>query len=180
MLLTIQHLYFAYQDEWIFKDWSSTLRHSEICHLKGKNGQGKSTLLRVVAGILRPHTGKVLVNANEQYKNNIAYVGHRIGLHPNLTVRENLCFGFSEDNIADIHQYLNELQLHHCLDKEVHILSQGQAHKIALIQMILYRSQLWLLDEPFANLRVEITPSEPDPVNAGAGKCRKCGATPLR
>jgi heme exporter protein A len=152
MLLTIQHLDFSYQDEWIFKDWSATLRHSEICHLKGANGQGKSTLLRIIAGILRPHAGKVMVNGHDAYKHKIAYVGHRLGLHPDLTVRENLCYGFSEDNINDMHQYLDELHLHHCLDKEVHILSQGQAHKIALIQMLLYRSQLWLLDEPFANL----------------------------
>jgi heme exporter protein A len=152
MLLTIQHLDFAYQDEWIFKDWSASLRRSEICHLKGANGEGKSTLLRIIAGILRPHAGDVLVNLSHGYKNKIAYVGHRLGLHPNLSVRENLCYGFSENNVVDMHQYLDELQLHHCLDKETHILSQGQAHKIALIQMLLYRSQLWLLDEPFANL----------------------------
>ena len=152
MLLSIQHLDFAYQDEWIFKDWSATLSRSEICHLKGANGRGKSTLLRVIAGILRPHAGNVMVNVSDVYKNKIAYVGHRLGLHPYLTVRENLSYGFSEDSVDDMLQYLDELKLHHCLDKEVHILSQGQAHKIALIQMLLYRSQLWLLDEPFANL----------------------------
>lgn len=152
MLLSIQHLDFAYQEEWIFQDWSATLAAGQICHLKGANGKGKSTLLKVIAGILRPYTGKVLVKTTDGFNNTISYVGHRLGLHPFLTARENLSFGFAEDALEDMHRYFDELQLHHCLDKETHILSQGQAHKIALIQMLLHRSQLWLLDEPFANL----------------------------
>lgn len=151
-LLSLQNIYFTYHDDWILQDWSSSIESCQICHLKGRNGRGKSTLLRIIAGILRPNAGTVTLNPNEAFKSAIAYVGHHLGLHPFLTVRENLIFGFQADVLSELNIFLNELQLDECLDRPIHILSQGQAHKIAIIQMLLQNAQLWVLDEPFANL----------------------------
>lgn len=151
-LLSIQNVYFSYEEDWILQNWSGTLKEAELCHVKGPNGRGKSTLLRIIAGILRPSSGVITHCFQHSFSTPTAYVGHRLGLHPFLTVRENLAYGFASAVEDQLNRFLDELKLHDCLDKELHILSQGQAHKISLIQMLLQHAELWIMDEPFTNL----------------------------
>lgn len=145
MIFTSSNISFAYDYQVIINHWSSSLSASQICHLQGPNGSGKSTLLRLFAGILQPFSGEVVCDYP------IAYVGHQLGLHPDLTIDENLSFGLVP-KIDDLPPLLEETHLHAHQDSYVGILSVGQKQKVALIRMILQNAKIWLMDEPFANL----------------------------
>lgn len=145
MIFTASNLNFAYDQKAIIKNWNSSLPASRVCHLQGPNGSGKSTLLRLFAGILKPLSGEINVEVS------VAYVGHQWGLHPDLTIIENLSLGI-EPAFQDWSLLLKETQMLDYQDVLTRILSVGQKQKIALIRMILQNSKVWLMDEPFANL----------------------------
>lgn len=145
MIFTASNISFAYDHQVIINHWNSSLSASQICHLQGPNGSGKSTLLRLLAGILQPIAGEIICDCP------IAYVGHQLGLHPDLTIEENLILGLAP-SIKDFSLLLEETQMLTHQHGLTSILSVGQKQKVALIRMILQNAKVWLMDEPFANL----------------------------
>lgn len=145
MILSASNVFFAYDEQSVIQDWSSILQSGQVCHLQGYNGSGKSTLLRLFAGILKPFSGNIIS------KGTIAYVGHQLGLHPDLSIIENLSLGLT-DKIDDWVEFLEEAKLSSVEQHLTGILSVGQKQKVALIRMILQKAHIWLMDEPFANL----------------------------
>jgi heme exporter protein A len=144
--LSIKHLEFGYDDEPIIKDCHFICHLGNVVHLIGANGSGKTTLLRLLAGILKPASGVIHCDLKR------AYVGHQLGLHPDLTPLENieLVIGRTQSKRLDLLFQtggLNSLKHQACKT-----LSLGQQHKVACIRLALSQAQLWLLDEPFANL----------------------------
>ncbi len=145
-MINIKNLDFCYQDVPVIHAWSSQLDSGVICHLRGSNGSGKSTLLKLIAGILKPSAGSIETSGG------CAYVGHQLGLHQQLSVLENLMFGLGAHVSIDWGEHLKQANLlshQHRLCRE---LSLGQQHKVAMLGLLAKNAELWLLDEPFANL----------------------------
>lgn len=131
-----------------------------VTGLFGPNAAGKSTLLRVLAGLLRPTRGRVMldgrpVNASdEDFRRRIGYVGHDSGLYARLSVRENLAlfsslYGIGEERIDDL---VGRLDLQAYSGVHVEELSAGLKRRAAVARGLVHEPDVLLLDEPYANL----------------------------
>lgn len=136
----------------------------ELVGIVGPNGGGKSTLLLLMAGLLRPTVGSVTVCGIEAYALSLTSAGHvglvtaRPGLYPLLTGRENLrhfggLFGLTPEEVdAKAEPLCKALELTTGFDDRVARWSTGMQQKLSLIRALLLRPQLLLFDEPTANL----------------------------
>ncbi|NQD38220.1 cytochrome c biogenesis heme-transporting ATPase CcmA [Permianibacter sp. IMCC34836] len=130
------------------------LAAGEGVHLLGANGAGKTSLLRVLAGIAPALTGDFHIAADCR----VIYLGHALGLKPELTVEENLAFLLQLSGQAARRSYADALQavgLARYFDARVGSLSAGQKRRVGLARLLIEPAGLWLLDEPFAALDVK-------------------------
>lgn len=132
-----------------------------ICHLVGANGTGKTTLLMQLAGLLPVLTGEVHYQGVVSLPIQPLYVSHQLGIHPNLTVAQNLTFLLNlygiTPSIADIDDALAWVGLQGFETISSSHLSAGQTRRITLARLYLLTpdvTPLWLLDEPFTALDV--------------------------
>ena len=134
-----------------------------ICHLVGANGTGKTTLLMQLAGLLPVLTGETYYQGSVSLPIQPLYVSHQLGIHPNLTVAQNLTFllnlyGISP-SAADIDNALTWVGLQGFETISSSHLSAGQTRRITLARLYLLTPEvtpLWLLDEPFTALDVDM------------------------
>ncbi|MCC6337236.1 MAG: ABC transporter ATP-binding protein [Myxococcales bacterium] len=140
-----------------------TVRAGEMVGVVGPNGGGKSTLLLLMAGLLRPTTGRVLVCGVDAWKLSLTAAGQvglvtaRPGLYPLLTGRENLhhfggLFGIAARQVDEKAEPLARALELTRLDDRVAQLSTGMQQKLSLIRALLLSPKLLLFDEPTANL----------------------------
>jgi len=124
--------------------------------LRGANGTGKTSLLRVLAGLTRPECGAISwlgEDRPEGLRSLAAYSGHQAALNADLTIRQNLAFyarlrGWK----GQLEQLLEGLGLGALADLEVRHLSAGQRRRGGLARLLMSDCRVWLLDEPFTNL----------------------------
>jgi heme exporter protein A len=125
----------------------------------GRNGAGKSSLLRIIAGLLAPSRGSIALDGGHT-ESTLAeqchFVGHRDALKPALTVLENLRFwrnflgsARGDDTLLPA---LQTLGLGHLVDLPAGYLSAGQRRRLALARLLVAPRPLWLLDEPTSAL----------------------------
>ena len=134
-----------------------------ICHLIGANGTGKTTLLMQLAGLLPVMTGTVSYQGQAGLPIQPLYVSHQLGIHPDLTVAQNLIFllnlyGISP-SASDIDDALTWVGLQGFETISSSHLSAGQTRRITLARLYLLTpdvTPLWLLDEPFTALDVDM------------------------
>ncbi len=139
------------------------LSTGSICHLIGANGTGKTTLLMQLAGLLPIITGSIYYRGAAGIPVQPLYVSHQLGIHPSLTVAQNLTFllnlyGISPSN-DDIDEALTWVGLQGFETISSSHLSAGQTRRITLARLYLLTPQvtpLWLLDEPFTALDVNM------------------------
>lgn len=143
---------------------SLTVTGGEMVGVAGPNGGGKSTLLFLLAGLLRPTSGGVQVCGVEARTLSLSSTGQvglvtaRPGLYPLLSGRENLwhfggLFGLSPDEVDEkTGALIRDLELHHGVDERVGRMSTGMQQKLSLIRALMLSPKLLLLDEPTANL----------------------------
>jgi heme exporter protein A len=145
----------------LFKDLSLVVRPGTLLHVRGANGAGKTSLLRLLCGTSPADEGRVLwkgVPIGQQrleYHAELAYLGHRDGLKQDLTASENLRFVLALRTATPayaLEQTLTELGLARAADLPVRSLSAGQRRRVALARCLLSDVPLWILDEPFSNL----------------------------
>jgi len=139
------------------------LSTGSICHLIGANGTGKTTLLMQLAGLLPVLTGEVSYQGVASLPVQPLYVSHQLGIHPNLTVAQNLTFLLNLYGITpsteDIDAALTWVGLQGFETISSSHLSAGQTRRITLARLYLLTpevTQLWLLDEPFTALDVDM------------------------
>ena len=140
-----------------------TLSSGEICHLVGANGTGKTTLLMQLAGLLPLLEGQVLYQNQPTLPVAPLYVSHQLGIHPNLTVKQNLTFLLNlygiRPSAEQIETALDWVDLSGFENMGSNQLSAGQTRRVTLARLYLMTIQqtpLWLLDEPFTALDVSM------------------------
>lgn len=148
----------------IFNPISMSLTNGESLYLKGRNGAGKTTSLRVLAGASQSYQGKIYLNDAERkellhyYTREITYIGHQLSLNLDLTAFENLTFMLSlrglkvsREKLTQVFKLLG-LPLE---DRPVRFFSAGQKRRVALSRLWLEDSAIWILDEPFTALDID-------------------------
>ena len=148
-------------DRHVLQGVSAEIRPQELLHISGPNGTGKTTLLRVVSGLLRPEQGSVTwlgqsINAiRPDYQASLAYASHEPALKGDLTALENLRFavGLKRRASADeLRAALARTGVGGCANLPARVLSAGQRRRVAMARVLAMSATLWLLDEPFTNL----------------------------
>lgn len=209
MLFSFQNITHSFDEKPLFEDIGYTMLPGGLLIIKGANGCGKTTLLKILAGLITPKSGFVFYDfsadsslrtnktqrvvmseaisgdknalsllwdcfarsnslamtdtvkeISEDYKSyfkHIHYLGHNNAVDPLLTVRENLEFWAELNNLKEgIAPAIKFFKLENVLDTECKKLSAGWNRRIALARLMLRKSSLWILDEPFANLDEEV------------------------
>lgn len=141
----------------VFAGLSFTVASGEALTVTGRNGAGKSSLLRTIVGLVRPAKGKLSLEGGDPeltIAEQAHYLGHQDALKPSLTVAENLRFwaGFLGAGTADIHPALAAVGLDELADLPAAYLSAGQRRRLSIARLIAVKRPIWLLDEPTSTL----------------------------
>jgi heme exporter protein A len=148
-------------DRHVLKGLSLEVQSGQLLHVSGPNGTGKSTLLRVLTGLLRPEQGSVtwrgtsIARGSLPFQSELAYASHEPALKGDLTALENLRFTVAlkrRVTVAELRAYLERTGVAGCADLPARVLSAGQRRRVAMARVLACRAPLWLLDEPFTNL----------------------------
>lgn len=160
--LSISDLSISRGERRLFGGLSFALKAGEAAQLTGANGAGKTSLLRAVAGLLRPDAGRVRfedgqggeIDPGMARATAVQMLAHQEGFRPGRTARAELSFQarwFGATNAA-VTAAAKRLDLVPLLDLEVRVLSAGQRRRLALASLVAANRPLWLLDEPLAPL----------------------------
>ena len=152
-MLKFDNVSFSYQHKEILRDFSMTLQRGEIVAIMGESGLGKSTLLNLAAGLLKPQKGTVVRNTDR-----ISYAFQEPRLLPHLTVLDNVnaVLSAKSDTIPAATEALAFVGLSDSATLYPRELSGGMKSRVSLARALAYQGDLYLLDEPFAALNEEL------------------------
>ncbi|UJP06450.1 MAG: cytochrome c biogenesis heme-transporting ATPase CcmA [Nitrosomonas sp.] len=151
-------------DRELFRDINFSLKAGELLQVRGPNGSGKTSLLRMLCGLSNPAAGEIQWNSTAirtlagEYFTALTYIGHLNGTKDDLTALENLRIssalaGF-EISDAQAVAALRQMGLKGREMLPVKVLSQGQRRRVALARLLMCKTALWILDEPLVALDV--------------------------
>lgn len=143
----------------LFSELAIQVPAGHVLWVRGANGAGKTSLLRMICGLLQPHEGQVLWQGRpitalrEEFGRQLTFFGHTAGVKPELSALENLqillALSGMQPDIGAALQALRDAGLAGHEHAPVRTLSQGQRRRAALARLTLADSALWVLDEPF-------------------------------
>lgn len=139
----------------VFSGLSFHAAAGTLLAVTGPNGAGKSSLLRMLAGFLRPEAGSLVFHGSAEDEPIAHYLGHADALKPALTLRETLSFWaalYGGERRADPMSAGARVGLRHALDLPAGVLSAGQRRRAGLARLLTAPRPLWLLDEPASAL----------------------------
>jgi heme exporter protein A len=141
----------------VFAGVGFSVASGEVLTISGRNGAGKSSLLRTVAGPLRIAAGRLTLEGGDAeltIAEQAHYLGHQDALKPSLSVAENLRFwaGFLGAPLVDVREPLDAVGLDAVADLPAAYLSAGQRRRLSIARLIAVKRPIWLLDEPMSTL----------------------------
>ncbi|HUF29762.1 MAG TPA: heme ABC exporter ATP-binding protein CcmA [Gemmatimonadaceae bacterium] len=148
---------------WVLRGVTLEVECGEAVGLLGANGSGKSTVLRVLATLLKPNAGSGLVNGSDvvraasAVRGEVGFLAHTPGLYDDLTARENLRFAADMMGLpyAGVEATLDRAGLAHVANDRVRGFSAGMQRRLGIARLILRSPRVLLLDEPYSNLDSE-------------------------
>lgn len=164
MSLIVSDLQCTRGNRQLFSELNFQLSPKQLLFLEGKNGSGKTTLIRTLCGLFIADKGNILWQNQpieehlEVYRKSLFYLGHLNAIKGDLSALENLRFNHlmsgQKNNDDDLLDALERIGLFGYEDFPTRELSQGQKRRVALARLIVNKSPLWILDEPFVALDV--------------------------
>lgn len=138
---------------------------ARIVAVMGQSGSGKTTFLKLLSGLIKPDSGRIVVNDKVLFHDNeinvrtrdreIAYIFQHDNLFPHLNVERNINIGLDDKNSENISTWLERFGLKDIRKSKVTNLSGGERQRIALIRALLHNPRLLMLDEAFSSLDEE-------------------------
>ena len=159
--LTAEKIHVWRGDRHVLRGVSFAARPGCLLHVHGPNGTGKTTLLRVLCGLLRPESGVVrwggeaIETIRSDYQRTMTYASHEAALKGDLTALENLRYAVGlKRRVTDteLRATLERTGVATCADLPARVLSAGQRRRVAMARVLAMQAALWLLDEPYTNL----------------------------
>ena len=161
-MLLINNLSFSRNETKIFENLNLSLTNRNIIQIKGKNGSGKTTFLKVILNILEPKNGEIIWKGKNikknifDFYNKTTFIMDKNTSTRELSVLDNINFwkglSLSKINNDEIFQLLRKLNIEKYYKTKVMYLSSGERKKLELLRLILEQKKLWVLDEPFNHL----------------------------
>ena len=156
--LSVDNLLIERDDRLLFKGLNFSVSAGKVIQLVGRNGSGKTSLIRTLLGLMPDFEGeltwkgKSLHQERDDFFNNLLYIGHKASIKSALTASENLKWltaPYRKVTQAEIDDALRNVGLRGYEDVECHSMSAGQNRRVALAQLYLLDLPVWILDEPF-------------------------------
>ena len=142
----------------IFKDINFSVESNQTMLVRGKNGSGKTSLLRVLAGYIKNYSGNILFNGNnikndKELLSEFRFLGQKNTLKGNLSVQQNIAMWELIYQVkSDTNEISKILNIEQILNVDINSLSDGQKKRISLARLIISNAKVWLLDEPLVYL----------------------------
>ncbi len=163
MFLEVKNIVKSFHHEQVVKDLNFSLEAHKTLSILGKSGCGKTTMLKILGGLIRPDAGQIMLKGEDlagkaTEKRSIVYLYQEDLLFPHLSVFENIAFGLRlkklpKDTIQDkVHKMIQSLELEGQGSKMPQRLSGGQRQRVSFGRAIITNPSLLLLDEPFGSL----------------------------
>ena len=169
-MIELNNISFSYGSKAVLNNFSLLINKGEITCLLGSSGCGKTTILRLIAGLEVPDAGivkmndRILSQKNELIvspdKRNLGFIFQDLALWPHFTVYKNIAFGLQEQKIPDIEEkvtnILDYFGISDLSKKYPHQLSGGQKQLVAIARSLVPGPEVLLMDEPLSNLDVHL------------------------
>lgn len=167
-MIKLNNISFGYSNnkgELVLEDLDLSFKAGKIVSILGDSGSGKSTILRILAGLEKPYTGCVeiggVIHADDRHfsqpeDRGVGMVFQDYALFPHMTVKKNILFGLSHlkknERMKRVKDVLKLVRMEELSERYPHELSGGQQQRVALARAIAPKPTVLLLDEPFSNL----------------------------
>ena len=166
-LKNIQHYYGIVS---VLDDVSLNIDSNQLTCLLGSSGSGKTTILRLIAGLETPQQGEIIIDNQIVTRDNqivipphersVGFIFQDLALWPHFTVYKNIAFGLQERKVKNVKEtvfnMLNFFNLHEHAKKYPHQLSGGQKQLVAISRSLVLEPKILLMDEPLASLDVKL------------------------
>ncbi len=167
MFIQIKNIVKTFNGKTVINDLSLDIRKGEFHVILGPSGEGKSVLLNLIAGLLKPDSGEIYfnnVNVTKSFPESrpVSMVFQDYALFPHLSVRDNIAFGMKTRKKSRTHiktkvnEYLNMMHLTEKADEKPHMLSGGQKQRVAIARALAAEPEIILFDEALSHLDLSL------------------------